>query len=318
MFKTSSQIADDVLTKIAANRLMKEMAKGHLNDAEMRRIADNAATIFPGNEKLIRDLGAGSSSNVSEVYHPAFGRVVRKATVGKYDTSAPIKNNANNKIYEDLMNMQHREGRDMGFARVRDVTPEGLIFQDMAPGKSMLDAKYPNAEKEYAKLVREISEDQRMGFVPKKKKVKRARSIAAYARHNLEGQKMTNIQKKAIKELKKVHPDMFDYARSPNVFVNEGQYKFIDPAASRDAFRQADKDISYFGDQHVQFKERNMRGPVALGPKGPGGSPIKTEFTPPRNFKFQKKYLPHYLGAGAALGLAGYGGYRYLNRGAHA
>jgi hypothetical protein len=136
------------LIKLALNRETKLRRSGFFSPADDAHLLEfHRANYTPGQrERLIRHLGQGATSNVDLVFHPQYGYQARKALRANVPMT-DIATDPNMQIWHDVKAYQDKHGPS-GFAPVREVTPEGLIFQDVAKGPdiSNVDPHWAHAQ----------------------------------------------------------------------------------------------------------------------------------------------------------------------------
>lgn len=85
-----------------------------------------------GVEKHVSRIGSGWGNVADLVDHPVHGRVVRK-TPRPHRSQILAAHHNNTQIYRDIKAYQEKHGPS-GFARVHEVTPEGIIYQEYVQG----------------------------------------------------------------------------------------------------------------------------------------------------------------------------------------
>lgn len=228
-----SETSNIVLMKLARRREMEELAKGNLSDADIKRLQANNAGMK--HEKLIKPLGTGATMQGDLVMHPKHGIVVRKSMAKAPRSVDRIRYAPDISIYQDIKEVQDRKG-SMGFARVREVTPEGIVFQDLAEGKSILkerleaDEAFQKAKPKYDRATRKRERLVKKGLkTPADRKAYNAalkEQGAVYqdiragydrAMAPLKDKEFDKSQRKFIKLLKKRWPGAWDYGAGQNV-----------------------------------------------------------------------------------------------------
>jgi hypothetical protein len=321
MYKTSSDIADTVLQKLAMRREMKEIAKDHLSPEDIQRVVENNRGMR--HERLIKSLGAGSTAHGDKVMHPKHGIVARKRLA--YQPAVPVSRIPmydDIAIYNEIKKLQDKMGPS-GWAKVHEVDPKtGLIFQEMVEGPSLRDERIQSnpqlaADERHAKReLKRFEKARRGGKFDKAVRInddfirwEASKNYIRRYRHEMRDVpdiKLSKEQQRLLSELKKTYPLAWDYGAGQNLIRDsKGNLKIIDAGAMFQVDKGPPKEYRPSrltpGGQYEQFRVR-----AADVPKKKPASNIPV---------WMKRYLtPRNVGIGLGTGLLGYGAYAALRQ----
>jgi hypothetical protein len=226
------------ILKLALNRETALRQTGSFSPGDEAKLLDfHRANYAPGqNERFIRHLGHGATSNVDLVYHPQHGYQARKALRANIPLEE-LQTDKNMQIWDDISKYQQANGPS-GFAQVREVTPEKLVFQDVAQGPSMSQVKPHAAQadklwKVYKHLHGRVPEDKRFMDLAHKYHQKVFAPASVRAREPIASAKLHPDLQKMVGTLRQKYPQLNDFNTPWNVHSTPEGPVSIDISASR-------------------------------------------------------------------------------------
>lgn len=251
------------IIKLALNRETALRQAGAFSPADETKLLDfHRANYEPGqNERYIRHLGQGGTYNVDLVYHPQHGYQARKSVRANIPMNELLADK-NTQIWDDVKGYQDAHGPS-GFARVNEVTPEKLIFQDVAQGPSAASLQPHMARlATAAKAQQQMRQNPALSRFAQRHKETVLMPARARAATPMKDSKLSPDLRNLSTHLRRKYPQVYDHNTAWNVHMTPEGPMSIDISASKRGLLDGatiPKDPRVTQKSNFQFLERAKR-----------------------------------------------------------